>query len=527
MARKTTFKAVKLSLADLLGDEYVSAVAGAAAGLRRRRRRDLERIARRRVDFFPPSTHRRLVALLGRVGTRVTVPLARSPAGASTDAFHAATHAELAPLSAWGYYRVGEDGHLRFISKSEHYHAPLGHDFAGYALLEAARRLGIPNATHNNTRGGITRLLERELVRTANGCARGDEAGLARLLRSRRRGVLNRVLNLQTGSLAVEAAVKMMLGRFYAAEPGLPEPTCRGRVPVFVVVAGDDGDLAANYHGTTVLTQVMRGMWPSLRSALQAGGALRVVGVRPGDLDGLERVFRRFHRGRHKIAGFLHELVLMNYGARLLGRAFVRRAYALCRRHGVPTLADEIQSCLWGPELYLFREYGVRPTFVAVGKGLPGGQYAASRVLFDASMDFLPQFAALVTNGQEELSSLAYLVTMRWAEANAPVTAAVGEHYECRLAGLVDRHGPLLAKVEGRRHLAGLAFHEADRATAFAGALAEAGFDISVQTYKAHCPPVALTKLPLIAGYEAVDCLIGHMQAVLAGMESGGRGGKA
>ena len=37
--------------------------------------------------------------------------------------------------------------------------------FPGYRLLETARALGIPNATHNNTRGCITRLLEEELVR--------------------------------------------------------------------------------------------------------------------------------------------------------------------------------------------------------------------------------------------------------------------------------------------------------------------------------------------------------------------------
>ena len=56
-----------------------------------------------------------------------------------------------------------------FAGKSEHYHIPLGHGFPGYALLDKARALGIPNATHNNTRGYITRLLERRLIAAANG----------------------------------------------------------------------------------------------------------------------------------------------------------------------------------------------------------------------------------------------------------------------------------------------------------------------------------------------------------------------
>ena len=43
--------------------------------------------------------------------------------------------------------------------------------FYGYGdkLVENARRLGIPNATHNNTRGHITRVLETELIRLVSG----------------------------------------------------------------------------------------------------------------------------------------------------------------------------------------------------------------------------------------------------------------------------------------------------------------------------------------------------------------------
>ena len=523
MPRKTVFKTVRLSLADLLGEEHVEAVVDAAARLRGRPRREAARIARAKVDFFPKATQRRLVQLLDRIGRQVSRPLGCSPAGASTAAFDAAFRTGAAPVSAWGFYRVGEDGRLTFISKSEHYHTPVGHSFPGYGLIEHARRLGIPNATHNNTRGCITRRLEQELVRTANGVASGDQAGLRRCLRSRSRTVLNRVLNLQTGSLAAEAAVKMMLARFYRAEPGAPQPKYHGRTPVFVVVGDDEGGPTANYHGTTILTQWMRGMWPGMRSAVEAGGVMRIAPVRPDDIGGIEKIFRRFDRGRCKVAGFLHELVLMNYGARRLGERFVRRAYALCRAHDVPILADEIQSCLWSPRLYTFREYGLRPTFVAVGKGFPGGECPASRLLFSAAMDCLPQFGALVTNGQEELASLAYLITMRWAEANADVTAAVGDHYERALGRLVEGHPDVLAGVSGRRHLAGLRFHEIDRAKAFAASLVAAGFDISVQTYKASCPPVALTKLPLIAGFEAVDCLVEHMEAALSDGSAGRR----
>ena len=67
------------------------------------------------------------------------------------------------------------------------------------------------------------------------------------------------------------------------------------------------------------------------------------------------------------------------------------------------------------------------PDFVSVGKGFPGGEYPASRqILSTARMDTLDQFGALVTNGQEELASLAYLVTMEFVRANGAYIAALG-----------------------------------------------------------------------------------------------------
>ena len=145
--------------------------------------------------------------------------------------------ATAAPIGSLGNYRLGEDGRLYLIAKSEHYHTPLGHAFPGYQLVENAARLGIPNATHNNTRGGITRFLEAEIVRAANGIARDDSAALAAVLASKAQGALNRIINLETGSLATEAALKMMLARFYRLDATSAKPVHAGRVPVFLVMA--------------------------------------------------------------------------------------------------------------------------------------------------------------------------------------------------------------------------------------------------------------------------------------------------
>ena len=508
------FRTVQASLADVAGAAYQEAVCEARACLSGEDVHELRSIAQQPLDWYPAAWHQQLLAQLPRVGQQICRGAATA-AGAGTRAFTAASHHAMAPLTGYGFYRVGEDGRLYLITKSEHYHAPLGHAFPGYALLESARRLGIPNATHNNTRGHITRVLEEALVRAAHGLPAGDDAALATVLAGEDGQCLNRVLNLETGSLAVEAGVKMMLARCYRVQPEVAPPPYHGRIPVLLVMGNDEGGLLANYHGTTVLTQCMRGMWPEFYARMEAEELLHICPIRPNSLADMQEAIARYERPPYKIAGFLHEIVMMNYGARMLTRDFLQQAYALCAEHDVPTLVDEIQSCLWAPGLFLFREYGLRPTFVALGKGFPGGEYPASRLLFNASMDILPQFGALVTNGQEELASLAYLITMRWAGENAEVVRRIGDAYEERMRALAQRYPDIIAGITGQRHLLGIEFHGLDTARAFTTALNAAGFDISAHTYKAECPPVALTKLPLTACPTVVDFIVERMQAAL------------
>ncbi|MBI4556538.1 MAG: aminotransferase class III-fold pyridoxal phosphate-dependent enzyme, partial [Candidatus Hydrogenedentes bacterium] len=398
---RTRFEPVKLCLADLLGEPYIEAVCRARAVMTGNDLRGLSRLGHRRVQFLSQNYYRRLLDLLPRIGRSVTTPVAVSAGGATTSEFARNSKPGWAPLSTLGFYRVGEDGRLFLTTKSEHYHVPLGHGFPGYALIEWARRLGIPNATHNNTRGHVTRLLEEELVRAANGIRREDDAAWRRCARSKRRTILNRVLNLETGSLAAEAALKMMLSRFYRIHPDSPPPQYPNRLPVFVVIGDEEGGLQANYHGTTIFAQMLRGMWPEWLDRSDKHRLFRIVGVRPNNFEELRATFQEYEMKPYKIAGFIHEFVLMNYAGKRLIERFVRTAYSLCRKYDIPTLADEIQSCVWSPKLFLYHEYGVKPTFVAVGKGLPGGEYPASRLLFSAVMDTLPQFGALVTNGQE------------------------------------------------------------------------------------------------------------------------------
>ncbi|PKO23752.1 MAG: hypothetical protein CVU38_02310 [Chloroflexi bacterium HGW-Chloroflexi-1] len=511
LSKRIELKNVRLSLADLVGAEYVTALCEARAFLEGGSVADYRAIGEEPVDFFPATFSTRLDSLLAAVGQRVVTGCAASSPGAANLPVNQATKQAMCPIGGMGFYRVGEDGRLYLITKSEHYHAPLGHDFPGYRLLQNAARLGVSNATHNNTRGHITRLLERELVRVANGLPRGDQAALNRICTSNAPHVLNRVTNLETGSLAVEAALKAMLGRFYRLEDNLPLPQFAGRTPVFLVIADQEGGRKANYHGTTVLTQIMRDMWPELGAKLAENGAYIARPVKINDIADFEATLTQWDVAPYKVAGFFHEIVLMNYGAIRLRPEYLRAAYDLCHRHDAPILVDEIQSCMWSPDLFMYREYGLHPDFVAIGKGFPGGQYPASRILATAEFDILHQFGALVTNGQEELASLAYLVTMAFVEANADYVAALGDYYQEKLQDLAIEFPDVVEAVEGQRHLSSLRFHDADCAIALMNELNAAGYDVSAQTYKANCPPTLLIKIPIISSYRMVDQFVARM----------------
>jgi acetylornithine/succinyldiaminopimelate/putrescine aminotransferase len=252
-------------------------------------------------------------------------------------------------------------------------------------------------------------------------------------------------------------------------------------------------------------------MWPELSDKMAENGMYVIRPVKINDIADFEATLMQWDVAPYKVAGFFHEIVLMNYGAIRIGPEYLHAAYALCRSRDVPILVDEIQSCIWSPELFIFREYGLNPDFVSVGKGFPGGRYPASRIMTTAEYDVMHQFGALVTNGQEELASLAYLITMAFVEANADYVTALGDYYSDKLQDLADEFPDVVDSIEGERHLSAVRFFSADEAVAIMKRMNAAGFDVSAQTYKANCPPTLLTKLPIIASYRLVDQFITAM----------------
>ena len=497
-----------LSLADLLGEEYIKAVAGvsAAAGI------EIPGSVFEPVDFYPAEKQTQYDALLKKTALQIAQPLKNSPAGAGTYSFNKALSSGAAPLTGFGCFRVGEDGRLYIIGKSEHYHTPLGHRFFGYELIEKARKLGIVNPTHNNTRGYITRLTETRIIQAVNGLETGDAGKLNEILNSHDPKVLNRVINLQTGSLAVEAGVKTMLTRFYRLDNSFTEPRYYGKTPVFFVMADQKGGFEANYHGTSVITQTFRGLWPEFYEKAESSGLYKIVPVKINDINDFKSKISQYNKGNFKAAGFLHEIILMNYGAVKLTPEYLSEAYKLCKETDTPVLADEIQSCMWYGGMFLFLQYGLSPDFVVIGKGFPGGEYSASKIIMTAEMDTLNQFGALVTNGQEEFASLSYLITMAFVSANGGYIQKLGKYFHDRLKEISRKNPGIIPKIEGLGHLAALHFTSVEKAAEFAKNLNARCIDASAQIYKRECPPAVLLKPPVISSEAVLDHIAGIIE---------------
>lgn len=476
-----------LSLCDILGEEYIAQILRSAelTGI------DTDpKLAYKKVDFLPDSRIEQQKKLLAAVGSSVKEAWNDTEDGSPTASFKKADNRKAASVGGVGCMRVGEDGRLYLVGKSEHYHASLGHDFGGYKLISYAKSLGISNAAHNNSRGYITRLLERRLVETI--------------------GVpgLDRVINLETGSIACEAGIKMMLARFYALDNTFAEPVYSGKTPVFLVLKG-------NYHGTNVVSQILRGMWGGMYKKLEEAGIVKVVELVPNDIEEFKAKLTEYNSGSFKTAGFLHELIMMNNGAIKLDKEYIRTVYKLCAESDTPTLVDEIQTGMWYTGMFLFRLYGLKPDFVVIGKGFPGGEYPASRIVTNAKMDTLNQFGALVTNGQEELASLAYLITMEYHKANAVYIGKLGDHFNSSLKAIAGKYPALITCVEGMGHCSSLQFVNVEAAADCASRLNKRCIDCSVQLYKAECPPALLLKPPLVADTDVLDFITDAIDEVL------------
>lgn len=173
-------------------------------------------------------------------------------------------------------------------------------------------------------------------------------------------------LPMNTGAEAVETAIKAARKWGYEVK-GVPD----GQAEIIVC--------ENNFHGRTI-TIVGMSSEPAYKRHF-GPFTPGFVTVPYGDAQALERAITP------NTVGFLVEPIQGEGGVVIPPDGYLAEAAALCRRHEVLFMADEIQTGLGRTGYRLASEHdGVRPDLAILGKSLGGGIYPLSAVLADGEV---------------------------------------------------------------------------------------------------------------------------------------------
>ena len=170
-------------------------------------------------------------------------------------------------------------------------------------------------------------------------------------------------LPMNSGAEAVETAIKAARKWGYTVK-GIPADRAE-------IIACEN-----NFHGrtTTIISFSTEPQYRDGFGPLTPGFPI----VPYGDADALEKAITP------NTAAFLVEPIQGEAGIIIPPDGYLKRAEAICRKHNVLFITDEIQSGLGRTGKFFAHQWeGVRPDMVVIGKALSGGYYPISAVLAD------------------------------------------------------------------------------------------------------------------------------------------------
>ena len=223
-------------------------------------------------------------------------------------------------------------------------------DEKGRSYYDFFSGIAVCGVGHNDP--GVVRAVKAQadlLLHSSNYFYTRPQSALARALTARYKG--SRVFFSNSGAEANETAIK--LARLWATNRGK-----KGREIITFLNA---------FHGRTLATSAAsQGMnrTHSLFAPLPAG----FKAVPFNDLGAVKRAINR------NTMAILVEPVQGEGGINIASQEFFRGLAALCRKHDLLLIADEIQSGLGRTgTFFAFEQYGVKPDLVTMAKGLAGG----------------------------------------------------------------------------------------------------------------------------------------------------------
>ncbi len=340
-----------------------------------------------------------------------------------------------------------------------------GHPRLLAALAEQAGRLAVTSRAYFNDR--LPRLLRRLTLLTG----------------------YDRALPVNTGAEAVETALKAARKWAYRVK-GVPEGEAE-------IIACD-----GNFHGRSI-TIVGLSSEPQYRDGFSPfPPGLRRVPY--GDAAALAAAITP------NTAAFLVEPIQGEGGIVVPPAGYLAACAALCRRHGVLLIADEVQTGLGRTgRLLACQHEGVRPDAVILGKALGGGLLPVSAFLADEGVMgvFRPGDHGSTFGGNPLAAAVALAALDVLEEENLAARSAVlGEILLQRLRELATAC-PAIVAVRGRGLFAGI---EVDPAQIDARRLAEALLARGVLSKETHgtvlrfAPPLVIRREDLEWGLDRI-----------------------
>jgi 4-aminobutyrate aminotransferase len=234
----------------------------------------------------------------------------------------------------------------------------------------------------------------------------------------------------------------------------------------------------------------------------------------------IERLFATTVPPREAAAFFI-EPIQSDGGMLVPTPGFFARLAALCARHGILMVCDEVKVGLGrSGKLHCFAHEGFIPDVVCFGKGLGGGVPLAALVAPAAILDHSTSFAMQTLHGNP-VSAAAGLAVLEAidAEGLARNAAETGAYFMECLLELKAKHA-LIADVRGRGLAIGI---ELDRTIPRAAAQAVyRAFELGLVVYYVGVDSNVLELTPpLIISKEDIDEAVSILGQALGDVESG------
>ena len=430
------------------------------------------------MEFLDGHTTEQLLALVGKTIDQIP-PVPSIGKEAFQNSYRTKAEPSEDMLAGRGVFYITEGRRLMLDCTAGHYQMTWGYQPPELmAAITEAMDAGVVWDNHTNIPQAPVKRLARRLVEAAN--VREVDDPLDTVL-----------LGCCTGSIACAAALKMQLLHFEATH-------ATDATPVMIVLDG-------NYHGTDMVAQRLRGMWP------QYVRNLTVVSVQPNDAAQLDAAFAE-HAG--SVAAFWAEPIMMNREAIPVDAAYLQRARRLCDEGGALMCIDEIQTCFWQPDIFAFHAAGITPDFVIAGKGMTAGFHSLAAVLYRRRLDRMDQYMAISTNGSAALPAWVALHVLDMVGREGENIVAVGDRLMNGLVRLAADYPDRLVGVRGLRHLAGLKFRDREDAIAVHRRAVDSGLWLRVHAYHEGHSTI-LVKPALSADAAVADFIVDSLRGLL------------